>query len=96
MTAPGEVRLVLTSAQARDFTACAEAAGLTLERWLLECAAVQAAQVIDALQAPVRRARNAARLVNEAQNAQHRERRALGRREQRQAGTEPTEGATRP
>jgi hypothetical protein len=48
------LQITLTSQQQRDFTACAETCGLDLANWIVQCASVQAAAVIDALQAPER------------------------------------------
>lgn len=72
---PGEICLVLTSDQARDFAACAAACGLSTERWIVECAAVHAAAAIDALQAEDRRRRLGRGSDNAALNAKHREQR---------------------
>jgi hypothetical protein len=52
--APEALQITLTPQQQHDFAACAETCGLDLEAWIVQCAAVQAAAVIDALQASQR------------------------------------------
>jgi hypothetical protein len=74
------VALELSAEQARDFAACADACGLILERWIVECAAVKAADVIDAVQATDRRRRAAELADNEPTNARNRARRARVRK----------------
>lgn len=63
-----KVTIELTETQEREYRACAEASGISIERWIGECAAVKAAAVIDAIQAPMRRDANASRAVNSAVN----------------------------
>lgn len=53
MPAP-TLQIILTTQQRNEFTVCARACGLDLEAWIVQCAAVQAAAVIDAMQAPLR------------------------------------------
>lgn len=74
------VPVVLDEIQAREFSACAKACGLSIEDWILDCARVKAAQVIDAIQATARRARATTRVDNEPNNARDRERRRVARR----------------
>lgn len=82
MTADILCQLKLTAAQARDFARCARVAGVELEDWMIQCAAVQAAHAIDAMQAAERRRRSerleasASRPINT--------RRAMDRRARRQ------------
>jgi Tfp pilus assembly protein PilP len=62
MTAPKHavstiLQIKLTSQQHHAFTTCSETCGLDLETWILQCAEVKAAAVIDALQAPLRKER---------------------------------------
>lgn len=70
--AASSIVIELTAEQARDFAACAEVAGLTIERWIVECAQVKAADVIDAVQATERQAR--AEIAAEPGNTRNRER----------------------
>lgn len=71
--APGEVHLRLDANQQRDFERCAYAAGMSLRDWIVQCAQVQAANAIDALQAEERRRRRTG--ANAELNAKHREQR---------------------
>lgn len=54
------VTISLTAEQARDFARCARVAGVDLDQWIVQCAAVQAANAIDAMQATARRRRSQA------------------------------------
>jgi len=54
---PTVLQIKLSAHQHHDFAACAEVCGLDLETWILQCADVQAAAVIDAMQAPQRQQR---------------------------------------
>lgn len=60
----------LTEDQVRDFVQCAQACGLTVGQWVIECAEVQAAAVRDAMQAPERRQRNGLREARSERAAQ--------------------------
>jgi hypothetical protein len=48
------LKISLSAQQQQAFTACAEVCGLDLATWVVQCAAVQAAAVIDAMQASQR------------------------------------------
>jgi len=63
-----KITIELTDAQEREFTACATVAGISLDQWIAECAAVKAASVIDALQAPLRAERVSSKNSNSAIN----------------------------
>lgn len=52
-----KIEINLSDDQIRDFAACAQAANMSIERWIEECAAVKATAVIDAIQAPYRKER---------------------------------------
>ena len=69
------LQVPLSAQQRREFTACAEACGLDLVTWLVQCAAVQASAVIDAVQATQRKRRKQELAANEPANSQSRERR---------------------
>lgn len=58
------ITLTLTEDQERVFARCADAARVPLERWIVECASVHAANVIDVLQADARRQRAVVRASN--------------------------------
>jgi len=58
------ITITLTADQERSFTRCADAARVPLDRWIVECAAVHAANVIDVLQADARRKRAEVRADN--------------------------------
>jgi hypothetical protein len=51
MAAPEAFQIKLSAQQCFDFTACAKACGLDLAAWIVQCADVQAAAAIDAMQA---------------------------------------------
>lgn len=63
-----KVTIELTETQEREYRACAETCGMSITRWIEECAAVRAAAVIDAIQAPTRHAANALRVSNSTVN----------------------------
>ncbi len=63
------ITIELTDLQEREFTACADACGMSLTRWIEECATVKAAAVIDAIQIPIRAQRNSSMLSNATINA---------------------------
>ena len=86
------LQVSLTDQQQREFTACAEACGLELVTWLVQCASVQAAAVIDAVQATQRKRRKQELAANEPANSQSRERRRA--RERTGPAKAPTESAT--
>jgi len=64
-----KITIELTDAQEREFTACATASGISLDRWIAACATVKAASVIDALQAPMRAERVSSKISNSTINA---------------------------
>lgn len=51
MTAPDFIQIKLSAQQRHDFGACAQGCGLDLVAWIVQCADVQAAAAIDAMQA---------------------------------------------
>lgn len=51
------IAVTVTAEQSDDFAACAEACGLSVAEWLLQCGQVHAAQVRDAKQSEARRDR---------------------------------------
>jgi hypothetical protein len=51
MTAPEALLIKLSAQQRHDFAACARGCGLDLAAWIVQCADVQAAAAIDAMQA---------------------------------------------
>lgn len=59
-----KLTLELTEAQERMLTTCADAARAPLDRWILECAIVKAANIIDVLQEDARRQRAETRALN--------------------------------
>jgi len=63
------ITLTLTEDQERAFARCADAARVPLERWIVECASVHAANVIDVLQADARRQRAEIRDTNTSATA---------------------------
>jgi hypothetical protein len=71
-----KVTIDLTETQEREFRACADSAGISIERWIEECAAVKATAVIDALQATTRSIRVSSRMANSAINTRTASRRA--------------------
>jgi hypothetical protein len=50
MTAPETLLIKLSTQQHHDFAACARVCGLDLAAWIVQCADVQAAAAIDAMQ----------------------------------------------
>lgn len=54
MAAPETLLIKLSAQQHSDFTTCAKMCGLDLVAWIVQCADVQAAAAIDALQASQR------------------------------------------
>lgn len=54
----------ITIDEVRALAACSDTCGLSLGKWILECAQVQAAQVIDAAQATERKVRALRREAN--------------------------------
>ena len=75
------ITLQLTPQQQQDFTACAKTCGLDLAVWIVQCASVQAAAVIDAVQATPRHNRFEKLADNEPINARNRERRRVREKE---------------
>jgi len=63
------ITITLTEDQQRAFARCADAALVPLERWIVECASVHAANVIDVLQADERRRRAEIRDENASASA---------------------------
>jgi hypothetical protein len=95
-TTPITLLVTLTAQQQREFTACAKTCGLDLAAWVVQCAAVQAAAVIDALQAPQRHSRAKVLAANEPANARNRERRRVREHDEHDEHDEtPTELDTR-
>lgn len=66
----------ITLDEVRALARCADACGLSLGKWILECAQVQAAKAIDAMQATERRARCASREANSDSQVNERRRKA--------------------
>lgn len=64
-----KVTIELTDAQERTFTQCADVAHVPLDRWILECAIVKAANIIDVLQEDARRHRAEVRALNASATA---------------------------
>jgi hypothetical protein len=58
MTVPEALLIKLSAQQRHDFAACAGMCGLDLTAWIVQCADVQAAAAIDALQASQRAQRS--------------------------------------